>query len=227
MSFKKTLARIVLVGALAVEGLSGKVKADNLLTNPSFETGDLSGWIVNGDAQRGVVLDGTPFFSWIIQPEAVYSRSGDYALYTKLENWGPFENQHQPPICTFSQNVRVNRNVTYDVGYYTLTGSPGDYGQDSSNESIIIGGIETKINAGTPIGHSPEDFVHNHIYYTPNADKDILVTFKIDSPYPAWYWDYDVIHSYDDFHFSIVPEPLTIGLLSLGSLVLLRKRKNS
>jgi hypothetical protein len=39
---------LVLLTALAIVALAGAASAQNILTNPDFETGDLTGWEVNG-----------------------------------------------------------------------------------------------------------------------------------------------------------------------------------
>src|SRR5438876_9222795 len=59
--------------------------AVNLLMNPGFETGDLTGWTVGGTAVPGVATDGVPISSGV-PGNVVHPFAGNYAAYATLQS---------------------------------------------------------------------------------------------------------------------------------------------
>ena len=57
MRFGKSLVLSLAVLVFTLAGFAGDASAQNILVNPDFETGDLTGWVVaGGNANAGVTV---------------------------------------------------------------------------------------------------------------------------------------------------------------------------
>jgi len=110
MKFKSVIAGAIFVFAQ-------HSTAQNLFTNPSFETGDLTGWTSTPTA--AVKASGDSSVPGII----VHPRSGNFAIYTDAPG-------------TISQNVLPIPGQTYVVGFYLAEGANP---LTNANPGITIG----------------------------------------------------------------------------------------
>ncbi|MBI4778296.1 hypothetical protein HY792_05200, partial [Candidatus Desantisbacteria bacterium] len=90
----------------------------NLLQNPGFESGDLSGWQIEGTAASGVFKDSTPLAQAYFQPARVVAHLGDYAAFNLTANFKRISS-------VFSQEIDVLPETSYRIGFSCLHGHPG------------------------------------------------------------------------------------------------------
>ena len=200
-------------------------QAVNLLLNSGFETGDLTGWSIDGETiEFGVNSDGvdisenTPLF---FNPSLQNVRSGDFAAYALVRN-SPRE------TAIFSQTVNAEPDTTYLIGYWVGADSSTDgfglFTDRGLNPRIFANDIN--IQATGPIefdtGSEPSDFVFvSGQYTTGETETSVLVNYTVIGSGTA-----RGAFSVDDFTFEEVPEPLPIMTLPIIICVgLLLRRK--
>ena len=207
------LPTLLLGAALAIHATP--TYAVNLLTNPGFETGDLTGWdFLGGTIRLGVETAGTE-----IPPEGLYYpsiqnvRSGDFAAYAIVD-------QPLDEYVRLSQLLTVVPNTTYSMGYYASVNAPPlnsvGFGDSpySSLVDILINDVSIAATHPDTIGN---DFVLVDGSFTTGASQTVLtVTFEASASSNTG----SVGLSLDDFYFadsvSAVPEPSTWAMMILG-----------
>ncbi|MFH1896801.1 MAG: T9SS type A sorting domain-containing protein [Candidatus Desantisbacteria bacterium] len=89
----------------------------NLLQNPGFESGNLSGWRVEGIATNGIARDSTPLAQAYFQPAQVIAHTGEYAAFNLTANFKRIGS-------IFSQEIDVLPETSYRIGFWALHGHP-------------------------------------------------------------------------------------------------------
>ena len=187
----------------------------NLIDNPGFESGDLSGWTVGGNATYGVDLDGTAISGTAYLDNVVNTRAGEYAA------WAAVSANSSPQVyVSFSQTLAVAPNQTYDVGFWlsigTAAGSSGrDYSIFVNGEEILH--VDETGHSGTDYwyGLSPLHYLHESVQYTTGSDEvSVTVEYVLSGSGTGL-----VGFSYDNFHFygsAAVPLPGAAWLFISG-----------
>ncbi|HSU56288.1 MAG TPA: hypothetical protein VLT36_19670, partial [Candidatus Dormibacteraeota bacterium] len=137
--------KTITLGLLTLALASASGASPNLLTNPGFETGDLSGWTVAGkNGGFGVSSDGVqlPVTSAVAGlPDFFYAswqnvRSGSYAAYgiTAGDSQAAFRE-----YVSFSQNLVLPAG-SYQLGFYMGTDNEiGGFGISSALSDHRLG----------------------------------------------------------------------------------------
>jgi hypothetical protein len=193
--------------ALVVLG-SGAVQANNLVSNPGFETNNLvsvfTSWTNSGD---GIFVDGT------------FPNSGNFdAAFTAPSN--------DPNAGTLSQAISTTSGQSYTLSFALLD----EAGLPSDSFIVDFGGFTTTINGfnagppGTlPSGYTAETF---SILGTDITGPSTTLSFQgLNDPSFGITWNLDDV----DLEAAGVPEPSAIlvfgaGLLGLASLARRRRR---
>jgi hypothetical protein len=114
------------LAAFAVAGsLASSVLGQNLFTNPSFETGDFSGWTKTSTG--GIVRAAAPTFA---------VRSGNFAIDNNSSGWG----------TTLTQTVAVQGGTTYEVGAWLAMNKPGGAPGTAVAGTTLLIGFESQSN---------------------------------------------------------------------------------
>lgn len=230
-SSKKFIGFVWLVAFAVVFAVPSQVYAVwvNLLTNPGFETGDFTGWIVGGNSiQVGVATDGTPIPNAEppFPPNFQNVHSGQFAGNALVQDGiDPVER------IILSQTVSVLRNQNVNTGFWLGNDSQSEFGMniDDAHTQIFIDGVgllpNTFLNGGIR-GSSPADFMLFSGSFNTGARDSITVAFAINGSGTS-----RVGLSFDDLFFDSerVSGPATIFLVILGLLGLVggRLRNNS
>lgn len=124
MKLHQVLIGLVTTSLYASLGSAAPV---SLLTNPGFETGDLTGWTVGGrNGGFGVSTDGTPILGVTyggLAPAYQNVRTGSYGAYAVTAN-SNYE------YVSFGQTVALNPG-TYTAGFYMGHDESGPIGISS------------------------------------------------------------------------------------------------
>jgi hypothetical protein len=207
------LAALAVVLGLA----AGFCGASPIMVNPSFETGDLTGWSATGmSVVSGIASDGQ--YSDMATPAEWSRLPGQYwqgqSTMSQTITW-------EPEITQFSFDIKT-ANFYYSFCWIYLGYSSGGITSTSFN----LGNLSTSVSP------APDGFTRYTVDISGNTD-DITdnpdggaVSFEIDpdlgsltdptlSPAPEFY--------IDNIQF-LTPEPATLSLLALGGLAILRKR---
>ena len=211
-----------IVVLLAATALCAATANANLITNPSFETGDFAGWSIGGLATSyGVDLDDTSIAGSYYSDSVVNVRSGDYAA------WGLVSASSSPPInLILSQTVNVVAGQTYDIGFYLSLGRTS--GLDSAGRTLAmrVGGSQVYYfsqtgSTGDPfVGTAPSNFEHHFTSWTASSSGSVLVEFDLNGSGTAL-----MGFSYDDFY--MLPGPSSLALLALAGTVTGRRRRRA
>lgn len=167
----------------------------NMLANPGFESGDLTGWSTDG---------------------------GTWTLGTTDPSEGTYDIEYAATIS----DERLFQAVTLTAGQlYTLT---CDYRVDTASVDAQgwrfaqLGFHDGSPQWGNYVARDTIDdesttagWVQASVAYTPTTSGTYYVGFSS--------WQTDAVYGLDNF--SLVPEPATLGLLSLGGLAMLKKRR--
>jgi hypothetical protein len=206
--------------ALAVVlGLAaGFCGASPIMVNPSFETGDLTGWSATEMAVvRGIASDGQ--YSLMANPS-----------WSRLPYATDWQSQ-----CDFSQTLTWAPGVTqfsFDIKTANFDASICWIGVGSLNNGSLFQNSFTIDNLPTSVSAAPDGFtrytcdISGHTDYVTDSPDGGAVLFGIIldlasptdpalTPAPEFY--------IDNIQFS-TPEPATLSLLALGGLAILRKR---
>jgi len=205
-----TQRHIKLVALLALSLCALRTHA--ALVNPSFETGDTTGWTIGGNAEYGVALNNTPITGTAITDNYVRAISGSYALWAKLSTTVP------PTTISFSQVVDVVPGTGYFPGFsYGVLGS-GSFSRTSSF-SITINGF-TPFSGGGTIGGGSGYQSPGTSWVAPANVTTATVTYQLSGSTNGNLAGFSV----DNFIFQPVPEPIAVSLL-LVPLYLLGTRR--
>lgn len=194
--------------------LAGSVPAfaadENLLSNPGFETGDLTGWTISGNTPNyGVATDGTLIPATFAPFGNIYTnvRSGTYSGWSNVRGFSKVS-------IKLSQTFDVAPNSTYDVGYYVGVDSPSEFGYGMqavvtvNSSTLSLTGVFQLDNTNGGNGSGPSNFRHVFGSYTTGAtETSVTVTYEI--------WGSGTGQSgfsFDDFHFTGPPAVIPVDL---------------
>ncbi len=210
---------------------SGQLLAENLLQNPGFETGSLSGWTISGTANPAVGRDGTPIPGTWLPDNEVNVHAGEFSGWTRLF-YGSLSGQPNVDL-TLSQRVLVAPNTTYRIGYWFSAGTTpqplafgGHIRVNGEVPPYLWDGVETISYPQVPhpfVGRTPGNYTHLETFFKTDAGtRELSVDFVLNGN------GVPVGFSFDDFSVEAIPEPTTVSLLTLGGCLLLwRMRRKS
>ena len=172
----------------------------NLLSNPGFETGDLTGWTVGGSAPRGygVATAGQALPAGYYGPSVQEVNSGNFAAWVSTAH-------SLGDMLTLTQTLTLSAG-TYDVGFY-YGSNQGPYGNSTG---IFLDGTQIGYGISNIVNGFQLEFA-NFVLTTSGSHQ---ITFDISGSGTA-----PVSISVDDFYLNntnAVPEPGTLALLALG-----------
>ena len=205
--------------AFLATALSASAWSANLLVNPGFETGDLTGWTVTGTAgagMEGVAIPGTTFGATIAVKE------GTFAAYSVVR--GACCTAPEPAI--FSQLIGVAPGTDYTVGFFAKhqSGSGVGYSIGDADGSIQIfidgaGLLPSSSHTVCPLDcfDAARGFVAFESTFNSGGASSVLVEFRMIASGTG-----HAGISMDDFYVvTSVPEPASAGLMAvaLGAFV--------
>ncbi len=227
MRVRSTVACFLIVGLTAGWASAAPV---NLLTNPSFETGDLTGWTMGGvNGGYGVLTDGAtiPGVTYVqFLPSNQNVHSGSYGAYAVAAN-------SEGEFVSFSQNV-VLAPGDYTASFYMGNDQGATFGINQAitdgNLGIRIDGTLVPFNSlypnSFPTGSGPADFTLFDADFT-SAGGSTLIEFRISGSGTA-----RAGISVDDFAvfgdaIATIPAPGAVVLagFGVGLVSWLRKRR--
>ncbi len=207
---------VVLLAATAFCAASASA---NLITNPSFETGDFAGWSIGGSASSyGVDLDGTTIAGSYYSDSVVNVRTGEYAA------WGLVAASGSPPVnLILSQSINVVAGEAYDIGFYLSIGRTDGDGSAGRTIRMRVGGSQIYTfdaygSTGDPfVGSDPSNFEHHYASWTAATTGAVTVEYDLSGSGTAV-----VGFSYDDFY--VLPGPSALALMALAGFGKRRRR---
>ncbi len=177
----------LLFATILLTGLSAS--ADNLVTNPGFETGDLSGWTLSG-------TDSAPAFNGLYYGvDPADAHSGAFGAY-----FGPVGG-----VMTLGQNLTVMPNTDYTISFW-LAQAPATPAPYINTLGVSFGGQPWVTQAGVPEGPYTQ---YRVVGFSPSNSATLQFSFRNDTGF----------FSLDDVSVSLTPapEPAVWMLLVLGS----------
>jgi hypothetical protein len=194
----------------------------NLLVNPSFETGDLTGWILNAGTTGGdsVVCTGTPFFGGASEGGcAIQLNGGETTPDAVLEQ-------------SFATTTGTTYVLSFDIGNYAQSGDPGDSEvliEVLNNGTDILAGFPTTAQdlsgAGTPTGPMTiSDFENFTAIFEATGSSTLL---RITDQSNNGGSSFDTM--LDNFSVTAIPVPAAFWLFGSGllGLVGIARRKKA
>ena len=192
------LMLITSAALLAVAAVAPSAQATNLLTNPGFETGDLTGWTLTGNLGHSYLGSGFAIF-------------GTYG----------YGNGAVGSLGLLSQTITTAPNATLDISGYT-NWSGGSYAEFD----IILNGV-TLLDLNTTLGNTGANGVAQLDDVTgtgsPSGSNTITFGFR-DDPNE---WKFDNASVTVITTASVLPEPASLALLGAGlfGLATIRRRR--
>jgi hypothetical protein len=191
------------------------------LINPSFETGDFTGWTIGGNSiSKGVAADGTlisgtdaPF-----SPAFVNALTGNFAGFAVVKcgnGCSPLE------LITLSQVVAVAPSAEYLIGFFLGNDSPSPVGFniDDNHLQIFVDGVGLLPSNPTPFvstGSMSGDMERVAGIFATGSRSNVTVKFQISASGTS-----RAGLSFDEFFLeSIVPEPGSAALIAIGLALL-------
>ncbi|MDD5192277.1 MAG: PEP-CTERM sorting domain-containing protein [Candidatus Nanoarchaeia archaeon] len=241
MGFKKTLASLVLAGALAIGGLCSKAKCDNYdFAPPSYRGQPQSAQFIWDFTSQPDIIHNTSPFGTVNYVSAVKSSVGSLAGNGTMRwndnsfYWDTNSNKftklydpvlQSPEVCGLTLAMPNFNNMPKKEMRIQITyGNALDSNSPLPNPSFSNPSIPSIPGWPPPEGtiHVPEGYARidsNHFYqdlaFYPSPEREMFnIGFKNSA-----YIDKIIIDTIS------IPEPSTIGLLGLGSLALVKKRK--
>ena len=225
MRARSTVTCFLIIGLAAGWASAGPV---NLLTNPSLETGDLTGWTMGGvNGGYGVLADGAtiPGATSPFLPSYQNVRSGSYGAYAVTAH-------SNGEFVSFSQSVLLAPG-DYTASFYMGNDQASIFGIGSAISSgrlgIWVDGILLPFNSSYtnnfPTGSGPTDFTLFDADFA-STGGSTLIEFRISGSGTA-----RAGISVDDFAIFgdvvAIPAPGAVVLagLGVGLVSWLRKRK--
>ena len=166
----------------------------NLLTNPGFESGSLSGWTVGGSSTPGVATDGTVLSSFF-GPATVEVRTGTYAAHNLTAAEAGIG-------TTLTQTVPVDPSTTYNIGFLEVSSllAVNLFPLQILVDSTLLG---LSFSPHIGVGSLPTDFKRVSATYTTGPSQtSATVTFRLFASGTG-----RARMSYDDFFFQRDPPP--------------------
>jgi hypothetical protein len=212
------MKKLLLIPLASLGLLVNSASAANLLLNPGFETGDMTGWTINNGvigqpgigAQSGAFStlltidgDGVPEInqSFVATPGQQFNFSG-YMMTPAALPGGP----------SFGVLKIVFRNAT-DVDLPVIA-SPGDIGTINNT----FPGMESgQVNSASPVNQWL--FLEAQATAPANTAKVLFLALNVEFN-PGNHSIYG-----DSFQASLVPEPASAMMAGLGTLALLIRRR--
>jgi hypothetical protein len=207
---------------LAVVLFASTSNAANILFNPSFEIGHT---ISGGGITFLNAADPSELPGWNLHPS-----SGDWAWYMSSGTFGVaqdgdrFINLTSPSL---SQDFAVTAGTTYTVSYFEAMRQDGAFQPDTVTTTIALAagsatGTVLQV-ANNPLGNST---VANWLLFTFSFTPDTNTTATLDFALtPGSGAGYPVIDNISVTGVSAIPEPASLGLLGVGALALVRRRR--
>jgi hypothetical protein len=204
--------------------LAGRAGAQNLLVNPGFETGDLTGYLVGGTNAATVFVgsDGTliPGTGPILTPAFINVHSGSFAAGGLVRCSGSCT---PPENFTLTQTVAVLPGTSYSVGFWLGNDSPSAFGADLGDPTLQIFangvGLLSSDFMVVTAGSASGDMHLISTSFNSGAASSVTLTFQISGSGTQ-----AADASVDDLFLvgpaAVVPEPATVGLLAAGLAVL-------
>lgn len=176
----------LLVVTILLVGIGAK--ADNLVTNPGFETSDFNGWTLSG-------TDSAPALNGIFYGvDAADAHSGAFGAY-----FGPVGG-----VMTLSQNLTVMPNTDYTISFW-LAQAPATPAPYINSLGVSFGGRPWITQTGVPQGMYTQ---YSVVGFSPSSSATLQFSFRNDTGF----------FSLDDVSVSLTPapEPAVWILLVLG-----------
>jgi hypothetical protein len=214
-----------LVALLAQPVAAGSLGAQNLLVNPSFETGTLTGWTLGGNSRNaGVGADAatiTGASTLVYGTSRVNARTGGNAAFGVIRCGNLFNGcDVEFEAFTLSQTVAVQQNTTYDVGFFLGNSARATFGGVVGGTflDILVDGVGLLPNDTfvSPLGSTSADFIQFAASFASGARTSVNVTFRVAGSGTA-----RAAASVDDAFLVArapvtAPEPATMLLLAAG-----------
>jgi hypothetical protein len=202
--------------------------AQNLLTNPGFETGTFAGYVVGGNASTaGVATAGTvvPGASPIFGRSEVVARSGQFAAHALVCQSRTLPGIDPVPTCpdgpevlTLSQTIGVAPGAQYEMGLWVGARTPGS----GFGVSVLNGFFQLYVDGVGLLAPSafsvPGDGTFQRVgaAFGSGARSSVTVTYALTGSGTA-----RALLSADDlFVLHVVPEPNAAVLLGSGLALL-------
>ena len=219
-----------MVQLVAVVGSALPAIAQNILSNPGFETGTFDGYVVNGNSSRvgvgaaGTFIDGAgaPFGR-----SEVAARSGQFGAYALVcQSRSTDGCLDGPETLTLTQTLPLTPGAEYEMGLWVGARSPGS----GFSVSVQDGFFQLYVDGQGLLAPSSFTVPGNGTFqqisasFNSGSRTSVSVTYALTGSGTA-----RALLSADDLFVQVVPEPsifvlLAGGLTLVGGLALRRRR---